>query len=159
MDDLARPLTPKGLEEAARVGVYLADEQLIPDLALISSAQRARETWDVARGRLGDVPARSEPRLYGASPDGILTMLRGIEAGVRTLLMVGHNPGFEELAKLLAGSGDHDSQARLMQGYPPAGLAVIDFSVEDWGEAAPHSGRLDRFVTPCSLGLSAGIEP
>ena len=85
----------------------------------------------------------SEANLSGASPDGILTMLRGLEAGARTLLMVGHNPGFEDLAKLLAGSGNGDSQARLMQGYPPAGLAVIDFSVEDWPEAAP-AFRADR---------------
>ena len=66
--------------------------------------------------------------------------------------MIGHNPGFEDLAKLLVGHGDRYAFARLTQKYPTAGLAVIDFDRENWSEIAPRSGRLDRFVTPKSLG-------
>jgi phosphohistidine phosphatase len=66
--------------------------------------------------------------------------------------MIGHNPGFEDLAKLLIGEGDMDSILRLGQKYPTAGLAVIDFSQEDWREVTRKSGRLERFATPKSLG-------
>ena len=59
---------------------------------------------------------------------------------------------FEELARLLIGEGDMDGILRLGQKYPTAGLAVIDFALEDWADVAHKSGRLERFVTPKSLG-------
>ena len=70
----------------------------------------------------------------------------------RALMLVGHNPGFEELATRLVGFGDRYAFARLARKYPTAGLAVIDFDTDHWAEIAPRSGRLDRFVTPKSLG-------
>ena len=78
--------------------------------------------------------------------------MREAEPGIRTLMMIGHNPGFEELARLLIGEGDMDGILRLGQKYPTAGLAVIDFALEDWADVAHKSGRLERFVTPKSLG-------
>jgi phosphohistidine phosphatase len=71
---------------------------------------------------------------------------------MRTVLVIGHNPGFEELAKLLIGEGDMDGILRLGQKYPTAGLAVIDFELESWRDIDKKSGRLERFVTPKSLG-------
>jgi phosphohistidine phosphatase len=151
--DLARPLNPRGREEAARMGAYLGEEHLIPDLAVVSPARRAREAWDKVGLRLGAVPVRSEPQLFGASADTLLRIVCATQAGVRTLLLIGHNPGFLDLAKRLAVAGDLDAQRRLMQGYPPAGLAVIDFAIEDWREAAPPVATLIRFVTPRMMGL------
>ena len=71
---------------------------------------------------------------------------------MKTLLMIGHNPGFEELAQRLTGHGDRYAAARMSQKYPTCGLAVLDFAVEDWRDVAGRGGRLDRFVTPASLG-------
>jgi phosphohistidine phosphatase len=73
------------------------------------------------------------------------------------LLLIGHNPGFADLAKLLIGHGDRYAFARLSQKFPTAGLAVIDFDADSWGGIGPGQGRLDRFrldrfVTPKSLG-------
>ena len=150
--DLDRPLAGRGREAAPRMAAYMADEGLLPDLALISPARRTRETWDLVQPRLGDVPMRVEARIYEAPAARLLDVVREAEAEARALLLVGHNPGFEELAKLLVGHGDRYAFARLTQKYPTAGLAVIDFAVESWGEVAPRGGRLDRFVTPKSLG-------
>jgi phosphohistidine phosphatase len=150
--DIDRPLVERGRQALPRVAAHLADEQLIPDLAVVSTARRARETWDVVAPTLGDVPARFEPRIYEAPADRILKVVREVESQVRTLLMVGHNPGFEDLAKLLIGHGDRYAFARMARRYPTAGLAVLDFAAEDWGEVKPGTGRLDRFVTPKSLG-------
>jgi phosphohistidine phosphatase len=75
-----------------------------------------------------------------------------VEPDVRALLMIGHNPGFEDLAKALIGHGDRYAFARLAKKYPTAGLAVIDFPGDAWSAVANHAGRLDRFVTPKTLG-------
>jgi len=65
--------------------------------------------------------------------------------------MIGHNPGIQELANLLMASGDIDARQRLLEKFPTAALAVIDFQIDDWSALAPHSGRLDRFVSPRAL--------
>ena len=150
--DVDRPLAERGRNAAPRMGAYIADEGLAPDLALVSPARRARETWDLASPRLGDVPTRLEPRLYEATPVRLLTVIGEVEASVRTLLLVGHNPSFEDLARQLAGDGHRDGLARMARKYPTAGLAVIDLPVETWAEAASSTGRLERFATPKSLG-------
>ena len=129
--------------------VFLTDGYV--HLALISPARRARETWDRVKRRLDPVSEHAEPRLYEAPADGLLTIVRETEPAVRTLLILGHNPGLEELAKLLAGAGPHKARARLMRKYPTAGLAVLDLDIERWRDVDAGLGRLDRFVTPRSL--------
>lgn len=150
--DHERPLAPRGREAAPRLGAYLRDEQLFPDLALVSSARRTQETWDLVRPALGEVETRSESRIYEAPAARLLAVAQEVEPACRTLLMVGHNPGFSDLARLLVGHGDRYAFARLSEKYPTAGLAVIDFPVESWREIGPRGGRLDRFVTPKTLG-------
>jgi phosphohistidine phosphatase len=152
MKDLDRPLAERGRQAVPRVAAHMAEEQLFPDLALVSPARRARETWELVAPKLGEVPARSEPRFYESPPERLLAVVRELEPDVRSVLLVGHNPGFEDLAKLLIGHGDRYAFARMAKKYPTAGLAVIDFPVEDWPAVKPGSGRLDRFVTPKSLG-------
>ena len=66
-------------------------------------------------------------------------------------MVIGHNPGLHETARLLIASGDVEARERLNEGLPTAGLAVIDFAGEDWRKLHPHGGRLERFVTPRSL--------
>src|SRR3954452_15360162 len=113
--------------------------------------RRARETWDLVRPHLGDVSERSEPRLYEVAPDQLLAIVRETGREIGTLLIIGHNPGLEDLARRLVRSGKRDARARLKQKYPTAALAVIDCTIENWRETAPRSGRLARFITPRSL--------
>jgi len=153
--DLDRPLAPRGREAAPRMGRYLADEGLLPDLALVSPARRAQETWALVRDAVGGAETRTEPRIYEAPAQRLLDVVQEAPADRRTLLLIGHNPGFEDLSKMLIGHGDRYAFARLSQKYPTAGLAVIDVAVEDWREVAPRGGRLDRFVTPKTLGVDA----
>lgn len=151
--DRDRPLAPRGREAAPVMGRYLADELLLPDLVLISPAKRTVETWELVLPMLPEKPATQyEPRIYEAKAAALLYVVQETEPSVKTLLMIGHNPGFEELARRLAGHGDRYAVARMSQKYPTAGLAVLDFAVEDWRDVAERGGRLDRFVTPGSLG-------
>jgi phosphohistidine phosphatase len=151
--DRERPLATRGREAAPVMGRYLADELLLPDLVLISSSRRTLETWELVAPMLPEKPGTHvEPRIYEAKTERLLHVVQEVEPQVKTLLMVGHNPGFEELAALLTGHGDRYAAARMSQKFPTCGLAVIDFSIEDWRDLAPRGGRLDRFVTPASLG-------
>src|SRR5690349_11674029 len=124
--DIDRALAPRGRKAAPLIGKYLKDELLLPDLALVSPARRTRETWDLVRRDLGQVDAREDSRIYEASKDGLLAMAREVASGIRTLLMIGHNPAMGELARLLVGHGDRYAFARLSQSFPTSALAVID---------------------------------
>ena len=150
--DLDRPLSGRGQGAAALMGGYLRDEGLRPDLVLVSPARRTQETWERVRPLLGDAATREDERIYEAPVLRLLGVVQEVEPEVRTLLMIGHNPGFEDLAKLLAGEGDEDAILRLDRKYPTAGIAVIDFPQETWAEVQPGAGRLERFTTPKSLG-------
>ena len=150
--DVDRPLAQRGQEAAHVMGNYLKRERLEPDLAIVSSARRTQETWERVQPILGEIEMRQDGRIYEASVGRLLEVVREVKSGIGTLLLIGHNPGFEELAKLLIGEGDMDSILRLGQKYPSAGLAVIDFDLASWGDVDKKTGRLERFVTPKFLG-------
>jgi phosphohistidine phosphatase len=152
--DIDRMLADMGREAAAVMGTYLKDEQLYPDLAVVSPARRTRETWTLVERAVGEVETRDEPRLYNASHERVLAVARGVEPAVSTLILVGHNPGFGELARMLVGHGDRYAFARMAKTFPTCGLAVIDFAVETWNDLEHRGGRLERFVTPGSLGAT-----
>ncbi|MFF9063932.1 SixA phosphatase family protein [Streptomyces sp. NPDC014891] len=101
--DRDRPLGPRGLRDAPAAGRFLAESAGRPDLVLCSPARRARGTWELAAAALdGPVPTRLDPRVYGADAAELLDVLHGVPDEVGTLLLVGHNPGLEELVPLLA---------------------------------------------------------
>ncbi len=146
--DFDRALAERGLADAAAAGRYLADELILPDLALVSPSLRTRQTWERAAPALGEVPVRFEDAIYDASAATLLHLARKAPASVRTLAIVGHNPGMSQLSRDLIGHGDRYALARLRTKFPTSGMAVLDFAVDDWSEIAFGGGRLDRFVTP-----------
>ena len=95
--------------------------------------------------------AERVPRLYNAGADAIIALVKGTAPTVRTLLVVGHNPGLQDAARRLIASGDVETRKRLDEGLPTSGLAVIDFAGKDWRKLHPHGGRLERLVSPRSL--------
>ena len=154
--DRDRRLAERGRRSAPLVGDYLAHHALVPDFVLCSPALRTRETWRLAAERLPASPRLQEDdRLYGAEARELLDLLRQTADEVGTLLMVGHNPGLEELADLLIGSGDVALRAALQGRFPTGAVAVIGFVAPHWAEVKRGSGRLDRFVTPKLLGEEA----
>lgn len=149
MRDRDRPLAARGLKDAPRMGAYMAHHKLMPRQALVSPARRTRETWDGLASALStSIPVFYEDRLYDAGPEEILAVIRETRPSIRALVVVGHNPGLHETARVLIASGDVEARERLNEGLPTSGLAVIDFAGNDWEKLHPHSGRLERFVTP-----------
>jgi phosphohistidine phosphatase len=152
--DIDRVLSARGRSAAPRVGEYMAGQALVPDLALVSSAQRTRETWELVSGAYKKPPESTiEPRVYDASADKLLKLIRETKGDIHALLVVGHNPAMEELADSLVTMGDPVSRDAMDEKFPTAALAVIDFPTDSWSEVAQGTGRLDRFVTPRSLRL------
>ena len=121
--DLDRPLSPQGLAEAEAVARWLKEQGLVPDRVLCSPAARTRETLAVL-GDLGVVEVREEPSIYEASP-GTLAALVDANRDANRLLLVGHNPGLEQLAALM-----HSGQTGDYRGMPPAGIAVLKLPVD-----------------------------
>jgi phosphohistidine phosphatase len=150
--DHERALAPRGREAAPRIGRYMARHGLTPDLVVCSTATRTRETWDlVAPAFAAGPPAIYEDRLYEASPDALIGVIKETKDSAHALMLVGHNPGLHNLAQRLIASGDIEARQRLSEKFPTGALAVIDFAIDDWRKLHPRSGRLDRFVVPRAL--------
>lgn len=129
---------------AEAVGVWLAERELRPDGALVSSARRAVETWEaLARGGGWDTSPEVSQGLYSAEPESALDLVRESGDETRTLALVGHNPTVGSLAQLLDdGRGDSDAgTAMVTGGFPPGAVAVLEHD-GDWADLAWGSARL-----------------
>jgi phosphohistidine phosphatase len=151
--DFDRPLAPRGAKAAKRVGRELAARQWLPEQALVSPAARTRETWKLVATELPDTPPTNLPRkLYGASPEDLLAQIKRVSGKVGTLLLLGHNPALEELARQLAGDGsDEGAFAGLREKFPTAALARFKFDGK-WTELGPGAARLTHCLRPKDLG-------
>ena len=148
--DRDRALTARGLEDAALMGRVLADKGLRPDLAIVSSATRTRQTWEVMHDALGDLEVRTEPRLYDATTDTIRRFVEDAEDKAGCLLIMAHNPGVQLLAmEYLTESAASPSVLDRMAGGFPTGAAAI-FEVDVAGRCA-----YDGFLTPKAFGGGA----
>ncbi len=148
--DRRRPLGDRGRAEAPQAGRWLAASGLVPDLALVSSALRAQQTWNLVRAQLEtEVPTRIEDALYETGVAGILELLQSLEDAVATALVVGHNPATENLALLLEdGSGPTEDRERMAGKYPTSAIAVLQLQVPTWAELDEDSARLVSFAVP-----------
>jgi phosphohistidine phosphatase len=150
--DHDRILAKRGREDAIAVGAYLARHRLIPDRALVSTSARTRETWAlIAAALTKQPPAEFEHRIYEASPEAMLKAIKATEPAARTLIVVGHNPGMQQLAGTLIASGDIEARQRLLEDFPTAAFAMISFAAESWDGVHAAGGRLEHFVTPQTL--------
>ncbi len=146
--DHARPLSARGRADASALGVQLRARALLPDMALVSTSRRTRETADLL-GLDGEVDAEDggtrlvlSDALYLASAAGLLDALREQSGGARRVLLIGHNPGLHELALHLA-----TDNAVLAQGLPTCALAAFDIDGE-WSDLAPARARLCSISRP-----------
>ena len=152
LSDLLRPLAPRGMKAAPRMGEYMAEEGLVPDRVLCSPARRAVDTWALVAERLDGSPeVEIRGDLYHAVPGDLVLLLRNLPDPVSSVLLVVHNRTLEELALSLAGHGEEDSLSELSRKYPTGALAVLDFSADRWTEIEEGAGHLRAFVRPRSL--------
>jgi len=144
-DDINRPLDPRGRDEAPRTARLLADLCPPADLALVSSAQRTRETWELVAPHYPAHATQIDDNYYLASGEMWLNTL--VSAGdAETVLIIGHNPGLKELAYDLMSKGPHDTDARvsLSHGLPTSCALVLELD----DAPARNTARLTAFVKP-----------
>jgi phosphohistidine phosphatase len=150
--DFDRPLAPRGLKAAPHMARYIAEHGLAPDAVICSTARRTRATLDLMREILPE-SVRYEPQIYEASAATLVGLVRAAGDDHRTVMIVGHNPGVQDAALLLA-AADQPLRREIAAKYPTAALAVIEFPGDRWIDAVPGSGGVTAFVTPRGLDPS-----
>lgn len=152
LDDFERPLAPRGLKAAPRMGEYMAREGLIPQRVLCSGARRARETWElVAQSLDREIRVEFIPDIYHGSAGTLKRMIHQLPEEESSVLLVGHNPTFHHLALSLSGSGTDSALRQLQLKYPTGALAILDFQAQRWSGIRDSAGHLRDFIRPKSL--------
>ncbi|MEW1646140.1 histidine phosphatase family protein [Streptomyces sp. NPDC091219] len=147
--DHQRPLAPRGRRDAPAAGAALAGTDALPDLALCSTAVRARQTWELASAEWETPPpVRFDPGLYAADVTELLDAVRQVPPEVETLLLIGHNPGLEELVLELAGDGLGDALDEVRVKFPTSAIAVLAWHGDTWRELAPGTALLTGLTVP-----------
>jgi phosphohistidine phosphatase len=149
LPDHDRPLAGRGRRAAKAIARHLREQDLEPQLVLCSTARRARETLDRIQPALGGPTAELEHDLYAASADALLERLRRVPDTVASVMLIGHNPGLQELALDLAGSPHTVSE--LATKFPTAALATLEIPASSWQELDHKTGEIVAFVRPRDL--------
>ncbi|HEY8003992.1 MAG TPA: histidine phosphatase family protein [Phenylobacterium sp.] len=126
-EDFDRRLAPRGLRESAAMGARLADLGFLPDVVLISPAARTRETWAAAEPHFPNAEPQFDEELYHADSGSVLREAERAGAKAGTVMVVGHNPGLQELAVrlLMEGSEPPSLVERARRQFPTAAAAVF----------------------------------
>ena len=146
LDDHDRPLAGRGRRAAKAIARHLQEQGIQPELVLCSTAKRARETLERIEPVLGRGAMCLEPGLYGAGPADLLARLHDVPPPIGSAMVIGHNPGLQELALLLArdGPGVRELEAK----FPTGALATLAFRGAEWVVLDPGTAELIDFVRP-----------
>jgi phosphohistidine phosphatase len=154
IEDFSRPLTLGGAEDAAAIARHASKNEYRLDLILCSTAARTVQTAELV---LKEFKAEIDYRdaLYLATAAKIMAMVRAAPVSVSALMVVGHNPGLENAAALLArekvGRKERARREVLEEKFPTGALAILDFDIKRWRDVAQGEGKLVDFVRPKDL--------
>ena len=154
LDDHDRALTPRGVSDAAAMTRTIKRKGYAPSRILCSTSMRTRQTVEPLL-REYTLPVEWLGSLYLAPAGKIIALAQDADAGDNVLMLVGHNPGLEQAASMLARDAvrpaERDFHDLLEEKFPTAALAVLDFEIDRWAKLSPASGRLIDFVRPKDL--------
>jgi phosphohistidine phosphatase len=147
--DIDRPLSDRGIDDAAAVSRWLISLGLTPDRVVVSTALRAQQTWEVAaRAHHASSPIVIDARIYDNTVEDLLAVIRSTPETIATLILVGHNPSMGELADVLDdGAGDPTARAAIARSYPTSGVCVFDVAAE-WPLVDAADGTVTSFTAP-----------
>jgi phosphohistidine phosphatase len=154
--DHARPLNERGIAAAEAMGAYMTRKRYSPELILCSTARRTVQTLDLIRPNLnGDIQVRYEDTLYLATQRQILERIRWIDESVKCAMIVGHNPGLEQIARGLVRKPKTQPERvrfeRLSEKFSTCALAVTRFAAGRWKDVEDGAGALADYVRPKDL--------
>jgi phosphohistidine phosphatase len=149
MADIDRELSSRGLHDAAAIGAFLRDHDIVPDRVVVSPATRTRQTWSQIAGALsGSANASYDERIYDGGADDLVAIVKESPAVATTVLLVGHNPTVHAAAYGIDdGEGDPDARRWLRSEFPTSALAIFEIDGE-WHEVGPATGLLVAASAP-----------
>jgi phosphohistidine phosphatase len=158
--DFDRPLNTRGQRAAVTVGRHMRSEGLAFDHVVASPAVRIVETVEQVETGYGSALAPEwDRRIYLASASTLLDVVHELPAGANSALLIGHNPGLEDLVLMLVPDRVGDLlRDSVEEKFPTAALAMITFDTDDWGAIRSSAGTLVRFVRPRDLDPALGPE-
>jgi phosphohistidine phosphatase len=159
--DFDRPVNARGKRASEVMGKWLKDQGVVFDLIIGSPAIRVVETIEhLAIGYGEAMTPNWDKRIYLASAEDLLEVIQGAPDSADRVLIVGHNPGFEDLVLMLVPdvAGDEARDA-VEEKYPTAALAEISFDVDHWADVRAGEGKLVWFKRPRDVDPSLGPEP
>jgi phosphohistidine phosphatase len=157
--DFDRPLNGKGRRAARAIGQHAREIGISFDRIVASPAIRVTETLDEFANGYGKLPQPSfDRRVYLASAQTLLEVVQDADDAFGSVLLVGHNPGLEDLVFLLVPEGEDDAREQVEEKYPTASIAEISLAVDHWADATAGSGTLDRFTRPRDLDPALGPD-
>lgn len=157
--DFDRPLNGRGHRAARRMGEWLRAEGVSLDRIIASPALRIRQTIEGVEAGIGHrLLVEQDKRIYMASAATLFDLVRECPATVGHLLLIGHNPGLEDLL-LIATEGDNSPLRREAEmKYPTAAFASIEFAISRWADLPEGGAKLVRFVRPRDLDPTLGPD-
>lgn len=158
--DFDRPINERGTRGAAAMGQYVRRNDWRFDRIIASPAVRVAQTIEIAsHAWRRTFPVQWDRRIYLASSATLIDLLREIEGDPATLLMVGHNPGLEDLIfDLVPEDGTSPLRAIVERKFPTATFAVLECAIDHWADIAPGCARLTTLVRPRDLDPTLGPE-
>jgi phosphohistidine phosphatase len=151
--DHDRPLAPRGRRAARVMAEHLRRKRITPELVLCSTSRRTRETLQrIAPGLGEDADIQIEPKLFAASAAALLELLHEVPGEVESVMLIGHNPGIQDLAHSLASAGSESARVRAR--FPTAALATLELN-GSWRALATGSAELVSLVEPKELSRDA----
>jgi phosphohistidine phosphatase len=146
LTDEERPLAPRGRKAAKKMAKALRRRQIRPALVLCSASRRTQETLELISPALGHPAIETEESLYGAGSDALLARIRAVSDTVDSVLVVGHNPGLQDLAMALA-----PGSKPVAEKFPTGALAAFELNAHSWIELGQTKVRLVAYVVPREL--------
>lgn len=158
--DFDRPLNKRGRKGAALMGVHIRDHAAAWNRILASPAARAAQTIELAAEAAGTSPPITwDRRLYLASSAILMDILREQETDPPAVLLVGHNPGLEDLIfDLVPDNGSSPMRDMVEEKFPTAAFAVIELEIQSWSQISEGIGRLVHLMRPRDLDPDLGPQ-
>ena len=151
--DRARGLTDSGRDAARAIAGAIAERRIMPSLVLCSDSARTRETLEIVLPALKPKPeVVYDQTLYLADAKQLLQRLRRVDEDVRSVMLVGHNPGLQELAVMLSDQPTGPLMARLTRDFPTAALVRFEVSLS-WPALEPGGARLTAILVPAAAAV------
>ncbi|MGI9055202.1 MAG: SixA phosphatase family protein [Pyrinomonadaceae bacterium] len=140
LSDFERPLNNRGLKTAPLMGELMSKNNFTPQIIISSPAIRAKQTANLVKKSAGfDAEIFFDERIYEASPMRLSEVISDVEDEYDSAMIVGHNPGFENLVRVLTGK---------LEPMPTAALAVVDLEINSWKEVNAETGTLRKLIRP-----------